>query len=155
MSIRVACLAELAFASKIEPFATTRRRCREAIALAEQHGWGAEPVIAPALVNLAGALIWTGEFDEGDHWLRRAARAVETDTGPVIRLLLHIGTGALLAGRRRAQRATETSTTSAWPDLPHSRPTARATGSSRATICVRWSLSSSAIRACRGPPRHA
>jgi LuxR family maltose regulon positive regulatory protein len=103
--LEVACLAELAFASKIEPFATTRRRCREAIALAEQHGWGAEPVIAPALVNLAGALIWTGEFDEGDHWLRRAARAVETDTGPVIRLLLHIGVGALEAGRRRLPEA--------------------------------------------------
>ena len=103
--LEVACLAELAFASKIEPFETTRRRCREAIALADQHGWGAEPVIAPALVNLAGALIWTGEFDEGDHWLRRAACAVETDTGPVIRLLLHIGTGALLAGRRRLPEA--------------------------------------------------
>ena len=103
--LEVACLAELAFASKIEPFATTRRRCREAIALAEQHGWGAEPVISPALVNLAGALIWTGEFDEGDYWLQRAARAVETDTGPVIRLLLHIGTGMLLAGRRRLREA--------------------------------------------------
>jgi LuxR family transcriptional regulator, maltose regulon positive regulatory protein len=103
--LEVACLAELAFASKIEPFATTRRRCREAISLAEQHGWGAEPVISPALVNLAGALIWTGAFDEGAHWLRRAARAVETDSGPRIRLLLHIGTGALLAGRRRLREA--------------------------------------------------
>ena len=103
--LEVACLAELAFASKIEPFATTRRRCREAIALAEQHGWGAEPVISPALVNLAGTLIWTGEFDEGDYWLQRTARAVETDTGPVIRLLLHIGTGMLLSGRRRQREA--------------------------------------------------
>ena len=74
--LEVACLAELAFASKIEPFATTRRRCREAIALAEQHGWGAEPVITPALVNLAGTLIWTGEFDEGDRFLQRTARAL-------------------------------------------------------------------------------
>jgi LuxR family transcriptional regulator, maltose regulon positive regulatory protein len=32
--LEVACLAELAFASKIEPFATTRRRCEEAIAIA-------------------------------------------------------------------------------------------------------------------------
>jgi LuxR family transcriptional regulator, maltose regulon positive regulatory protein len=103
--LEVACLAELAFASKIEPFATTRRRCREAIALAEQHGWGAEPVIAPALVNLAGTLIWAGAFDEADHWLRRAARALETDTGPLIRLLLHLGTGMLLAGRRRQREA--------------------------------------------------
>ena len=103
--LEVACLAELAFASKIEPFATTQQRCREAIALAEQHGWGAEPVIAPALVNLAGTLIWTGEFDEGDRWLRRAARALETDSGPLVRLLLHLGTGQLLSGRRRQREA--------------------------------------------------
>jgi LuxR family transcriptional regulator, maltose regulon positive regulatory protein len=103
--LEVACLAELAFASKIEPFATVQQRCREAIALAEQHGWGEQPVISPALVNLAGALIWTGEFDEGDYWLKRAARAIETDSGPVIRLILHIGNGALLAGRRRRAEA--------------------------------------------------
>jgi LuxR family transcriptional regulator, maltose regulon positive regulatory protein len=103
--LEVACLAELAFASKIEPFATTRRRCREAIALAEQHGWGAEPVIAPALVNLAGALIWTGEFADGDRWLRRTARALETDAGPLMRLLLHMGTGLLLSGRRQERAA--------------------------------------------------
>jgi LuxR family maltose regulon positive regulatory protein len=103
--LEVACLAELAFASKIEPFATTRQRCREAIALAEQHGWGAEPVIAPALVNLAGTLIWVGEFDEADRWLRRAARALETDSGPLIRVLLHIGTGQLLSGCRRHREA--------------------------------------------------
>ena len=103
--LEVACLAQLAFASKIEPFATTRKRCREAIALAEQHGWGAEPVVAPALVNLAGALIWTGEFDEGERWLQRAARALETDTGPSIRLLLHIGTGMLLSSRGKLREA--------------------------------------------------
>jgi LuxR family maltose regulon positive regulatory protein len=103
--LEVACLAELAFASKIEPFATTRRRCREAIALAEQHGWGTEPVITPALVNLAGTLIWAGEFDEGERWLRRTARALVTDTGPPIRLLLHMGTGMLMSGRRRQREA--------------------------------------------------
>jgi LuxR family transcriptional regulator, maltose regulon positive regulatory protein len=103
--LEVACLAQLAFASKIEPFATTRQRCREAIALAELHGWGAEPVIAPALVNLAGALIWTGEFSEADRWLQRAARALETDTAPSIGLLLHLCTGLLLSSRRRLREA--------------------------------------------------
>jgi LuxR family transcriptional regulator, maltose regulon positive regulatory protein len=103
--LEVACLAELAFASKIEPFAATRRRCREAIALAERHGWGAEPVISPALVNLAGTLIWTGEFDEGDRWLRRTARALETDTGPSLRLLLHLATGMLWSARGRQREA--------------------------------------------------
>jgi LuxR family maltose regulon positive regulatory protein len=103
--LEVACLAELAFASKIEPFAITQQRCREAIALAEQHGWGAEPVISPALVNLAGALIWTGELDEGDHWLQRAYRSMETDSGPVIRLLLHAASGYLMSCRRRLREA--------------------------------------------------
>jgi LuxR family transcriptional regulator, maltose regulon positive regulatory protein len=103
--LEVACLAQLAFASKIEPFATTRKRCREAIALAEQHGWGAEPIIAPALVNLAGTLIWAGEFDAGDRWLQRAAAALGADTGPGIRLLLHIGAGILLSGRGRLRAA--------------------------------------------------
>jgi LuxR family maltose regulon positive regulatory protein len=103
--LEVACLAELAFASKIEPFATTRRRCREAIALAEHHGWGAEPVIAPALVNLAGTLIWSGEYDEADRWLHRTARALETDTGPLIRVLLHMATGMLFACRQMHHQA--------------------------------------------------
>ena len=99
--LEVACLAQLGFASKVEPFATTKQRCREAIALAERYGWGAEPVIAPALVTLAGALVWTGEFDEGERWLLRAARALQTDTGPDITLLLHQTTGILQAGRGR------------------------------------------------------
>ena len=103
--LEVACLAELAFASKIEPFAVTRRRCEEAIAIAEQHGWGAEPVISPALVNLAGTLIWTGEFDEAERWLDRAALALETDTGPSLGVLLHLGRGLLMSGRRKQREA--------------------------------------------------
>ena len=103
--LEVACLAQLAFASKIEPFATTRQRCREAIALAEQHGWGAEPIIAPAFVNLAGTLILTGEFDEAERWLQRAGRALETDTAPGSRFLLHYGRAMLHSGRRRLREA--------------------------------------------------
>ena len=56
-------------------------------------------------MNLAGVLIWTGEFDEGERWLRRTARALETDSGFLIRLLLHIGTGMLMSGRRRQHEA--------------------------------------------------
>jgi LuxR family maltose regulon positive regulatory protein len=100
--LEVGCLAQLAFASKIHSFETTKRRCREAIALAEQHGWGTEPVIAPALVTLAGTMVWTGQFDEADRWLQRTAQALQADTGPGIRQLLHITTGMLRActGRR-------------------------------------------------------
>ncbi len=105
--LEVACLAQLAFASKIRPFATTRRRCHEAIALADRYGWGAEPIVAPALVTLAANLVWTGEFDEGERWLQRTARALQTDTGPGITLLVHIASGMLLAGRGRRHEALE------------------------------------------------
>jgi LuxR family transcriptional regulator, maltose regulon positive regulatory protein len=103
--VEVACLAQLAFASRIGSFATSRRRCREAIALAERHGWAAEPVIAPALMTLAANLTLRGEFDEGERWLRRTERALQTDTGPDIRLLLHQTAGMLHAGRGRHHEA--------------------------------------------------
>ena len=105
--LEVGCLAQLAFASKIEPFATTQQRCHEAIALAEQHGWGAEPVIAPALMTMAGTSVWLGEFDECDRWLERTARALQTDTGPDISLLVHLTTGMLHACRGHREEALE------------------------------------------------
>ena len=105
--LEVGCLAQFAFASRIRSLATTQRRCREAIALAERYGWGAEPVIAPALITLAGTMIWTGEFDEGERWLQRTRQALQTDTGPDIRQLLHLATGRLYAGRGRHHEALE------------------------------------------------
>src|SRR5580700_4074045 len=113
--LEVGCLAQLAFAyvfhgadmPKAHAFATTQRRCREAVALAERYGWGAEPVIAPALMTLAGSMVLLGEFDEGERWLRRTERALRTDTGPDIRLLLHQTAGMLYAGRGRRREALE------------------------------------------------
>ncbi len=103
--LEVRCLVQLGFASKIHPFATAQRRCREAIALAERHGWGTEWFLAPALVTLAGTLVWTGEFDEAGRWLQRTMRALQADTGADIRLLLHQTAGILHAGRGRYHEA--------------------------------------------------
>jgi LuxR family transcriptional regulator, maltose regulon positive regulatory protein len=103
--LEVGCLAQLGSATKIRSLATARRRCEEAIALAERHGWGAEWMIAPALVSLAGTMVWTGELDEAERWLQRAARILQADTGPDIRLLLHQTTGMLKAARGRNHEA--------------------------------------------------
>ena len=103
--LEVRCLVQLGFASKIRPFATAKRRCREAIALAERYGWGAEPIVAPALITLAGTMVWTGEFDEGERWLKRTEQALQADTGADIRLLVHIVSGMLQACRGRHHEA--------------------------------------------------
>jgi LuxR family maltose regulon positive regulatory protein len=111
--LEVGCLAQLGFAyifhsadrPEMDAFGTTQRRCREAIALAERYGWGTEPVIAPALMTLAGTLVWLGEFDECERWLRRTERALRTDTGPDIGLLLRQTAGILHAARGRHREA--------------------------------------------------
>jgi LuxR family maltose regulon positive regulatory protein len=106
--LEVACLARLGFASLVlYPLAEVRRRCREAIALAERYGWDAEPVIAPALIMLAGLMAWTGEFDEGERWLRRTAPALQADTGPDLELHAHMASGLLHAGRGRHHEAVQ------------------------------------------------
>ncbi len=105
--LEVSCLAQLGFASKFRSFATVRQRCEEAITLAERHGWGADQMISPALITLASVMIWTGEFDDGERWLRRAVGVLQTDAGPGIGLLLHLVTGMLHAGRGRRDEALE------------------------------------------------
>jgi LuxR family maltose regulon positive regulatory protein len=113
--LEVGCLAQLGFAyifhdaatPTIDSFAATQQRCREAITLAERYGWGTEPVIAPALMTLAGTMVWLGELDESERWLRRTERALQTDTGPDIRMLLHQTAGMLHAGRGRRREALE------------------------------------------------
>jgi LuxR family transcriptional regulator, maltose regulon positive regulatory protein len=103
--LEVRCLVQLGFASRVRPFATVQRRCREAIALAERHGWGAEWFIAPALITLAATMVWTGEFDQAERWRQRTARAMQADTGADIRLLVHIVSGMLQACRGRPREA--------------------------------------------------
>jgi LuxR family maltose regulon positive regulatory protein len=103
--LEVRCLAQLGFAAKIRSFATTQRRCRKAIALAERHGWGAEWYMAPALIALAGTMAWTGDFDEAGLWLQRAEQVLHADAGPDIRLMVHVVSGMLQAGRGRHHEA--------------------------------------------------
>src|SRR5260370_6536 len=46
-------------------------------------------------------MILMGQFDEGERWLRRTRQALQTDSGPGMRLLLRLATGMLYAGQGR------------------------------------------------------
>ena len=52
-------------------------------------------------------MVWTGNFDEGERRRQRTAQALQTDTGPDIRPLVHITSGMLQAGRGRHHEALE------------------------------------------------
>jgi len=105
--LEVACLGHLGFASTYHSFTLARQRCEEALALAARHHWDADPVTAPALATLANALVWTGEFDRGAHWLDRARHTTDATSEPAIRLLVCLTAAILSAVRGDHHRALE------------------------------------------------
>jgi LuxR family maltose regulon positive regulatory protein len=105
--LEVACRAHQGFPSTLVSLASARERGRQAIALAERHGLGDRPIVAPALGAVAFWAIWMGEFDEGERALRRAWAVAEPQTDPTAAVLLHMVTGQLHAARGRHQAALE------------------------------------------------
>ncbi|TCC49551.1 LuxR family transcriptional regulator [Kribbella pittospori] len=103
--LEVACRAHLGFAATRDSLIRVRRYCEDAIEQATRHGWASEPVIAPAYITLAGALSWTGDFDQAEGWLGRARDAVSAGGEPGTQLLLHLASATLSAGRGRYEDA--------------------------------------------------
>lgn len=103
--IEVSCRAFQAFPSV--SLATARERALDAFALAERHGLSESPVLAPALGAAAAIAVWTGEFDEGDRFLRRAWDVIQIGNDPATAVLLHLVTGMLHAARREHESALE------------------------------------------------
>jgi LuxR family maltose regulon positive regulatory protein len=105
--LEVACRAHQGFPSKLVSVSAARERGRQAVALAERHGWDDRPILAPALGAVGGMAIWMGEFDEGERWLRRAWEVAEPVVDPAPAVFLHVATGMLHAGRGEHQSAFE------------------------------------------------
>jgi LuxR family maltose regulon positive regulatory protein len=103
--LEVVCRAHQGFPSKQVSVATARELGRQAVALAERHGWDDRPILAPALGAVGGMAIWMGEFDDGERWLRRAWEVAETHVDPAAAVLLHVATGMLHAGRGQHRSA--------------------------------------------------
>ena len=64
-------------------------------------------MLAPAFGAVASIEVWTGEFEEGERWLRRGWEVVQADIDPAAAVLLHLVTGMLHAGRGEHQSALE------------------------------------------------
>src|SRR5689334_2841428 len=65
-------------------FARAAERSRQAIELAERHGWTDEPAAGMACVILGGALTGQGRLEEAEPWVQRAERIVRADAEPAV-----------------------------------------------------------------------
>jgi LuxR family transcriptional regulator, maltose regulon positive regulatory protein len=104
--IEVQCLGHLAIDDgQRRSFTQARKRAAEAIAIGEAHGWGSEPIVAVPLAMMALSDVWQGRFEEAEHWLGRAERALRSELDPAMGLFVHLIRGRLLGARGRLEQA--------------------------------------------------
>jgi LuxR family maltose regulon positive regulatory protein len=82
-------------------FARAAEHSRQAIELAERHGWTDDPAAGIALVILGGALTGQGRLEEAEPWVQRAERTVRADAEPAVAVTVHSVRGLLELVRGR------------------------------------------------------
>lgn len=96
-------LTGLAYGARTAPWqslALTEQRSRQAIELAERHGWGEDHAAAMACTMLGTALTGQGRPTEGAPWLDRAGQTLRTEAHPASRMHLHYARGLTQMARR-------------------------------------------------------
>ena len=95
--LQFASLAPHAIASVLNggKIADAVEQLHEALAIAESHGWGDNPLLGGALAGGGVALVWLGRFDEAERWLDRAQDTLRPDGEPGAAFVLHYGRGVL------------------------------------------------------------
>jgi LuxR family transcriptional regulator, maltose regulon positive regulatory protein len=82
-------------------FARAAERGRQAVELAERHGWTGDPAAAMACTVVGLVLVWQGQLDEADPWVQRAERTLTAETQPAAVLVIRIVRGTLELERGR------------------------------------------------------
>jgi LuxR family maltose regulon positive regulatory protein len=83
------------------------QRARQAIKLAERHGWSDKPDAGTACTVLAVVLAWQGRLDEADDWLHRAERTLRAEAEPAPPwLVIHLRGAIELVRGRNAEALT-------------------------------------------------
>jgi LuxR family maltose regulon positive regulatory protein len=78
---------------------------RQAMDLAERHGWTTDLFAGFAANTLGSALTWLGRLDEADTWVQRAERTFRAEADPAAAMGAHYVRGQLELGRGRAAGA--------------------------------------------------
>ena len=82
-------------------YARAEEHGRQAIELAEQHGWTDDPAAGTAYVMLTTVLVWLGRPGEAEPWVERAERTVRAEADPAPALAVSYVRGTLELARGR------------------------------------------------------
>ena len=74
---------------------------RQAIDLAERHGWGGDSLAGMACAQLGIVLLYQGRLDEAEPWLERAERTLRTEVEPAAGMSLRYARAVLELARGR------------------------------------------------------
>ncbi|HEV2253349.1 MAG TPA: AAA family ATPase, partial [Streptosporangiaceae bacterium] len=74
---------------------------RQAIDLAERHGWTDDPDACNAVMTLGAALAWQGRLDEAEAWVQRAVRTIRAEANPAVAMGSQYVRGQFELGRGR------------------------------------------------------
>jgi LuxR family maltose regulon positive regulatory protein len=86
--------------------ALAEARGREAIELAEAHGWAGEPLVTMARLALATSFMWRGRLEEAEAELDLVCSMIRPEARPLDALLHRYLVGLLEFARRRVDEAT-------------------------------------------------
>jgi LuxR family maltose regulon positive regulatory protein len=103
--VEVGCLAYLGLAARRCSLGRERELCLEAIAIADAHGWEAEPITCVALATMGAAGNYQGRFEEARYWLDRAERALRPELEPAEAQLTYYVRGLQLLGQGEFRQA--------------------------------------------------
>jgi LuxR family maltose regulon positive regulatory protein len=99
--LELAGLAHGAAAASSRSYTVGAQRSRQAIELAERHGWGEMQAIGVAYAELARAMASQGRLAEAELWLERAERTIRTEAEPATGMTLHYAQWAMDMARGR------------------------------------------------------
>ena len=84
-----------------QSFTRAAERGRQAIGLAERHGWADEPAAGLVYVILGAMPTWQMRPEEAEPWVQRAERVLRAETEPAAVLAMHRARGMLELARGR------------------------------------------------------
>ena len=76
-------------------FTRAAERGRQAVELAERHGWTEDPAVGVACTAVGLVLTYQGQPDEAEPWVHRAERTLTAETQPAAVLTIRLIRGTL------------------------------------------------------------